>query len=340
MLASQDLKSIPQLFSYLNSVYKKFTISTRVFIAYLEKDMSIIEINNLAKNYGLISEFKKKSEDLYFFTIGARVKFDVGYLIAKKDYWIFITDSDGRSTQRFIRNLHPILKLLYVNSDNILNLIQDNSKKFEYVNFVEGTLCSKGETFRNWKKEPIKFSIRSLKKMSEKDKAKWTGLTLVCNFNEENGLKFRINEQGNLALYKGQFTDFYDTFVLPYISEGIRIKNNFSNKERKVRDGEVALSPLFLDVREELSMKDIGILKKAFLNNYMGAVVHAGNPVLMMQITDKSDGSSFDVYASRRKIEVVPLVKSSSASLISVFSLISDMLPYTKFDVRGAEVGF
>jgi len=339
MLASQDFKSVSQLFSYLNDVHKKTNISTHLFIALNEREVSTNEIEKFAKNRGLICELKKKSDDLYFFTAGARTNYEVGYLITKKDFWIFITEEEGYNTKRFIKNLHPILKLTYVGSDEILTLIQDSYKKFELINLVEGTLCSKGETFRNWKKEPIKFSIPSLNKMSAREDAKWSSLTLLCYKEKEGELKLRISEQGHLALYRGQFTDFYDIFILPYISEGLKIKNKFLNKERKVKEGEIELNPIFMEVKEDLSMRDIGILKKALLNNYVGAVVHAGNPILMMQVTDRIDGSSFDIYASKRKIEVVPLAKSSSASLTSVFSLISDMLPSTKIDVRGEESG-
>ena len=339
MLASQDLKSVSQLFSYLNSIHKKMNVSTHVFIVSIEKPVLPNQIEEFAKYNGLISEFRKKSDDLYLFTVGARTNYDEGYLITKKDFWVFITDEDGYNIQRFVRNLHPLLKLIFVDSDSILRLVQEANDKFKLINLVEGTLCSKGETFRNWKKEPIKFSIPSLHKMANNKDAKWSGITLLCYKEGEAELKLRINEQGHLALYRGQFTDLYEIFILPYISEGLRIKTNFVNRERKVCDGEIKLNPIFMNIKEELSIIDIGILKKALLKNYLGAVMHAGNPILMMQITDKSDGSSFDIYASKRKIEVVPLTKSSSASLTGVFSLISDMLPSVEMDVRGGEFG-
>ena len=340
MLATQDFKSVSQLFSYLNSIHRKMSISTHIIIALNDREVTPKQVEEIAKDSGLISEFKKKAEDLYFFTAGARINYDTGYLILKKEFWVFITDKDGYNVQRFIKNLHPILTLMYVDSDSILKLIQESTKKFELVNVVEGTLCSKGETFRNWKKEPIKFLIPSLNKMANKEDAKWSGLTLLCYKDGESHLKLRISEQGHLALYKGEFTNLYEVFLLPYMSEGLRIKNYFQNKERKIMDGTIELSPIFMNIKDELSMGDIGLLKKALLKNYLGAVIHAGNPILMMQITDRSDGSSFDVYASKQKIEVVPLAKSSAASLTSVYSLISDLLPSIKMNANGGESGY
>ena len=217
MLALKDFKTKSQLFSYLNTVYEKGEASAlHFFVVIPDKSIKPDNLLEHAKHRGLIYEINKKSEDLFSFLVGVRKGDEGGYIISHNSYWIFITDTIGSKIKSFINNFFPILKLSYVNSHKMLSLLEEGSNEYDKVLFTEGTFCKEGETFRNWKKKQFNFSVKSLNDISKREKAKWTGISISCYYNDELYLKFRIYDRGHLTLYKGNFNEFYSKFLLSF----------------------------------------------------------------------------------------------------------------------------
>ena len=106
----------------------------------------------------------------------------------------------------------------------------------------------------------------------------------------------------------------------------------FSNRQRKIVDGKILLNPIRFILESPLNMGELGKIKAELIKSYSSIVIHSGNPILLIQITDKQDGSSFDFYAYEKKIEVVPLLKASSASITKIYKLISEIYPSAAFE--------
>jgi hypothetical protein len=335
MLALKNFSSVSQLFAYFNEVYERGDEPPlHIFCILPKQGLTPEQLEEIALENELKCEFKKKGEKLYFFNIGIRKRAEAGYLLIDGSYWIFLTNQSNSRLRSiitsFVNKLFPFIKLSYVNSIEILDLIERVSKSFDKTYFLEGTICSKGETFRNWKKKPIEFSVDVLNDRAEKENAKWSSILISSYVKDEPKLKIRLHDRGQLTLYKGSFNDFYKEVVIKFISKGLNTDKLFTHKERKVINNKVRLNPIKAILDENLNFEDITILKNSLLRKYSSAIIHAGNPMLLIQLTDKKDGSSFDLYASKNLIEIVPLMKASSGALTNLFSLISDILPSLK----------
>jgi len=95
-------------------------------------------------------------------------------------------------------------------------------------------------------------------------------------------------------------------------------------------DGEAKISPIFLDPVKKLTETDLKSLSLHLGGNYSTAVLHGGNPWLLLNVLDRGDGSSFDVYGYPSEIQIVPFNKASPESLMKLFYTISEFLPLTR----------
>ena len=103
MLYSKDFSSESQIFSYIDQVYGDGDGPALHFFIILPNDgITPEKLQEIAKGDS-ICEFKKKGEDIYSFEIGAGKIGDLGYLIQKNRYWMFITDSTGEKLKAFVK---------------------------------------------------------------------------------------------------------------------------------------------------------------------------------------------------------------------------------------------
>ncbi len=246
MLSTMEFQSRGQLFSYLNDKHCDISSPTlNLFILLPQKNINADKVKKKAKSNGISCEMIKKTDDLFLMTIGIRKAYDTGYLLVNKDYWIFITDKESSKVSSiinsFVMRTFPLLSLSYIKSDELLELIDSLSKRYESVNFLDGTLTAGSNTFRHWKREPFPFSSKKIKKISDREKSKWKAISFSSCLNG-NEIKARIYDKGHLSLYKGNFNDFYEHILMNYISIALGIKNLFTNKERKIRNKEVIVN--------------------------------------------------------------------------------------------------
>ncbi|MFQ5891753.1 MAG: hypothetical protein ACE5HW_03040 [Candidatus Methanofastidiosia archaeon] len=334
-LMMQDFKSESQLFSYCDEVYKEGKApALHLYILIPMNDISPEEMAENAIRRDLQCNLYKKSHRLYQITIGIRTSTEVGYLLVDDKYWIFISDQRSvevtRVVNSFVRKLFPILSWAYVPSKKLIQLIDDFSQDYDKILFLDGTLGSKDTTIRNWKKEPVEFSVEFLTKYEKQQKLKFTTLSFAGFIENKQVIKARIHTRGHLALYYGFFGDFYSDLVLNYIAESLNLEESFLNRERKIVKDKVEIYPLKFELEENLTIGQIETLKSKLQKMYLSAVFHTGNPSLMIQLTDFGDGSSFDFYVYKNIIEIVPLVKASPGAITKLFAFISEFFPTAK----------
>ena len=104
----------------------------------------------------------------------------------------------------------------------------------------------------------------------------------------------------------------------------------FSNRQRQVLNGEAKISKISLNPLKSLTKNDLQSLSMHLGMNYSTAVLHSGNPWLSMNVIDRGDGSSFDIYGYSSEIQVVPFNKASPESLMRLVYNISEIFPLTK----------
>ena len=333
MLSSENFESLSQFFSYLNEIYCKGEASAlHVYTIIPSAELNINELKDMIGIRGSSCTIEKISERFYWMEISIRTRYEQGFLILDDDCWFLVSDGAiiKQVARTFLKNMFPVIKPIYLDSEELFSVADELQEKFDRIMFLDGTLVSQWKTLRNWEREPKDYSRDFLKNVEKEYKARWISLKLAGFIQDEPRMKCRIYNDGHLTLYLGEFTELYQ-IALKIAYLGTEKDRFFSNRERKSLEGEICLRPLIFESQDAFNMGNLGEMKKQLIRNYYATVIHSGNPVLLVQITDKQDGSSFDFYAYGNKIEVVPLSKASSASVTKVYSLISGILPTANF---------
>jgi hypothetical protein len=333
LLGMEEFGGRARFFDYLTNIYRGGEApSLHCFAFILSDDMNPRRTVEFARNRGLKVSIAPSGSDLYRLNIGIRTSSCAGYLVLVDGNWIYFTDAEtSRVTSivnSFARRMTPLLRLAYVPSPVLLETIGKITREYSQVLLTEGTIGTAGETFRNWKKAPMQFSIKEAHRQAAKEGGKWSSISIKCFQGKEEAVDCRFYERGHLTLYSGDYAQFYSTFLLPYFSSAVAVSNRMRGRERKEIDGKILLHPLTFNFgQRRISTRDMDMLSQKMVARYSAAVMHPGNPMLQIQLNDRHDGSAFDLYLFNTKLEIVPLQKSTPAALGELVALVSDILP-------------
>ncbi|KAA0006377.1 MAG: hypothetical protein FE045_03325 [Thermoplasmata archaeon] len=326
---SYAFKNISHLFAYLNTDFIPVNKPLNIFIILPTNNASVDSMKYLADKKGLFFEIKERGEDIYTVEIGVRKKQIEGYIIPLKSFWLFFTFYNSQkarqSLKSFMRHLSSLFSLGYIPSDNLLNFLSEMRKKYD-ITLHESFIRTEKKTMKQWMKQRQKLNEKIIERMRNME-GKWIAITFKAYINGFEKFYCRIHEDGHITFYSGNFSDFYSTTVLSYGKICKEINNRLSNRERKVWDDNVLLRPVVLQLKRTLSKRELETVSSKLLKYYSGGVFFVGNPMLLMTIVDNNNGSSFDLYARERKIEIVPLAKSTPASLGNLIQIITDIIP-------------
>jgi len=332
-LTTEDISGKAHFFDYLSTMYLRGDAAPlHCFVLVSSTIAEFEEIIEHAKKRGLKAILAPSGRDLHRLRIGVRTSYSDGYLVEVDGNWVFFTDGEtSRVTSTvgsFVRRMMPLLRLAYVPSASLIDAIGRISRDYTKVLLTEGTICSTGETYRNWKKEPVTFSIKEAHRQAAREGGKWSSISVKCYQDDKEVLNCRFYERGHLTLYSGDYSHFYSNMVLPYVLDAVSTSDKMRGRERSEVEGEVLLHPLSFEfARRKISSHDMELLREKILNKYSAAVMHPGNPMLQIQLNDRDDGSGFDLYVFNTKIQIVPLQKSTPAALSELVELVSDVLP-------------
>jgi hypothetical protein len=141
--------------------------------------------------------------------------------------------------------------------------------------------------------------------------------------------KVKVLTQSHMILYQGSFIDFYQSIVLPYAEQGLRTKERFSNRERKVETKGVRLYPTKIFLSQPFESEEVEKLQQILISQYSTSIVYY-NPVLIAHSTDRLDGSCFDLYLEDDTIEIVPLTRATSGAFTRLFATLMKYSPQVK----------
>jgi hypothetical protein len=163
------------------------------------------------------------------------------------------------------------------------------------------------------------------------DRSRGTISAVKFAFNNETGdrTKVRLLTQSHMLLYHGNFIDFYQSIILPYAEQGLRTKERYSNRERKVETRGVRLYPTKIILSKAFEKKEVEGLQKVLVSQYSTSIVYH-NPVLIAHSTDRLDGSCFDLYLEDDTIEIVPLTRATSGAFTRLFTTLMKYSPQVK----------
>ena len=332
MLAAEEFRNKDHIMAYLAEAYVARDVpSLHCFAFLLDKDATLGEAIELAQRRGVRAVLTRKSGDLFQLGIRVRTSYQTGYLVQMGQSWVFLSDGEtsrlNSTIRAFARSTFPLLVRAFLPSSRILRLIERLKVKYDRVLVSEGTIYTKGQTSRVWKEGLVEFSAREMDRVARRDDGKWTNISFRCVGAGTEAFSCRVYEHGHLTLYSGRFPLFYSDVVLPYFGDASEIENGLREKERRDTAEGVVLNPVTVQFAKDISDLDMELLKDRILREYVAAVTHPGNPLLMIQLSDRLDGSAYDLYAYGQKVEIVPQQRASAQSLLELVSTISDVLP-------------
>lgn len=299
-------------------------------------------IPNVAKDAGVDAAIESKGRKAYKLTIISARKWRqaIGFLVDHEQLWNVLIQTIESSTvagnvaERWLDRMYPAVCRSYIKSSDLLDIIDDLSRiedsKLEMRSYVLRAHDSP-ETVKNWKKDKP-YSRDEI----ERDIQKSGKLLEAINFLfhvQQTYFHVRIQTDGHFVFYKGGeycFTNFQRLVLSKFNEIALMTHKFFSNRERRIVDGEVKISQIILEPARKLGKNDFETLSSHLRTRYSTAVLHSGNPWLLLNIIDRGDGSSFDLHGYPSEIQVVPFNKASPESLMRLIYAIYELFPLIK----------
>jgi hypothetical protein len=271
--------------------------------------ISVEDIHYIARQAGVGASVKRWDREVFYLRIVSAYKRQraVGYLIDHKNFWnILIRTVEsptvaGNVARLWLKRMYPAVCRAYIKSDDLLNILDDLSKiedsKLELRGYVLRAYDSP-ETMKKWPRGKP-YSREEMERVIERETP--PKLLEAINFTfqvKETYFSLRMETDGHFVFYEGGphcFSNF-QRLVLSRFNEVTLINHKFfSNRERRIVEGEAKISPITLTPIKELTKTDLESLSLHLGMNYSTAVLHRGNPWLLLNIIDRGDGSSFDI---------------------------------------------
>ncbi len=335
MLAKKKFESVSQLFSFCTELYKqKSTSPLNAFVVFPIGKITPEDIAKHAKKRGLIFRSKKTGNNIYFVKIGVKKRILAFQLVVNEGWWLFLGEGRSRILRdvflgSFIGNHFSwLLQSTYLNTDQMATILNDLGTKFKHVHIRGCRYYQPGVTKLEFRQKGFQISYYEGLLTDLENDSNGTLSAIKVEFYNSGTLrnKVRILTQSQMTFYGGYFTDFYQSVILPFVEEALNTKLRFTDRQRRIKQQKVMLSSTEIKCREKFEPDQIEALQKILVRNYSTSVVYY-NPVLIAHVTDRTDGSCFDIYLEGNTIKIVPLNRATSGGFTQLFSLLVRYAP-------------
>lgn len=297
---------------------------------------------NVAKDAGVDAAIRSSGQNVYEFTMvsARRYRHLHGFLIDHEQIWnIFIKTVEsptvaGNTAERWLDRMYPAVCRSYIKSSDLLDILDSLSEiedsKLEMRSYVLRAHDSP-ETVKNWKKDKP-YSRNEIERDIKKSRKLLEAISFLFHV-EHTHFHVRMQTDGHFVFYEGGqycFTNFQRLVLSKFNEVALTTRNFFSNRERRIVDGEAKISRITLKPPKKLGKVDFESLSSHLRTKYSIAVFHSGNPWLLLSILDRDDGSSFDLHGYPSKIQVVPFNRASPESLMRLVYAIYELFPLIK----------
>ncbi len=330
---NQKFQTIGHLFSYLSLKYG--STSSRplhAFVLLPSRNVTVEKIRAAALSRDLTFDVKEICDRLYRADIGVKVRKVHGYILTAEDWWVFLSRDHGEVIssvliESFVRNhFFSVLSPAYVNPQEMVDLALELQSVYDRIILEEFSMAGERGSLRKWLKSGDILTRDLASSLQKQYDSSFTGVRLTCTSNEADDGKIRLYTGSRLCYLSGSFGDFYQFVLLPYLRKSLETEKRYSNKQRHVDNGKISLHGVIVEGTTHLSKEEIQSIADFIKKQYATEVLHS-NPIIILQASDQRDGSSFDVYITEKAVEIIPLTKASSGSLIELCSLIIRRMP-------------
>lgn len=301
--------------------------------------ISLEILSHTAREAGVGATIERIGQEVYKLEIvsarGRRRAY--GHLIDHKKFWnIMIRTLEsptvaGNVAESWLKRMYPAVCRSYIRSNDLLDIMDGLSEiensKLELRSYILRA-HDRPETMKKWPRDKP-YSREEIERNIERENKLLEGINFIFRV-KETYFNVRIQTNGHFVFYEGGYNCFsiFQRLVLSRFDEIALISHKFfSNRERRIVDGKVKISKLVLDPKRKLDQTDFENLSSYLSTNHSIAVIHSGNPWLLLNIIDRGDGSSFDVYGYPSEIQIVPFNKASPESLMRLIYIIGKIFP-------------
>jgi len=333
----QRFTSSGQMFTYITDAFGRSPGSpVHLFVILPAKGVTVSKIVKAATKRRVTFSADRISDSLYRVRLGVRTRQIKGHLLTHKDWWLLITRGKGSTSyevfiRSFVKNhFFPLLHPAYVDSHGLVKLAASLSSVFGTITLEEFSMASERGTLREWLQSGAVFSMETARSLQRKYDSSFTGLRLSGHSESVSTIRLRLYTESRLCFLSGSFGDFYEFVVIPFVHAALHTNKEYQGLERETIGGAVKISGIRIEA-EDVTDADLLSIKQFILRNYASEISYE-NPVVVLQATDLRDGSSFDIYITKQGIEIVPLAKASSASLLELcMSIVRRLPPFAQF---------
>jgi hypothetical protein len=297
------------------------------------------DLSNTAIKAGVQATTKREGEGVYSLEIMSPKKRQLayGYLVDYGAFWnILIKTIESpmvaeHVTRLWLRRMRPAVSRSYIKSTELLDIMDDLSNipnsKLELRDYILRAYDSP-ESMKRWPRDKP-YSRQELERDIKRENKLLLGLNFIFR-GIDSFFNVRIQSNGQFVFYEGSRDCFssFQRLVLSRFNE-IALENyeSFSNRERKTTDDAVKISKVILNPMKKLGKPDFEILSSHIGIDYSTAILHSGNPWLMLNVIDRADGSSFDIFGYSPEIQIVPSSRASAESLMRLLYTIYQIFP-------------
>lgn len=251
-------------------------------------------------------------------------------------YWVMYTNEPGYFVRHvmepFLNKLYPYVSRVYFNYKQILRFLKSLETEYRGSSVMTSIAVERQSKTGGQKKRGTLLlwepgAENELGKQAEQYRL-WidhVGFE-VRDQSDLLVLAGSMTGKGVARLRYGSFTEFSQKFLHHFVATAIHWKRFFSNRERKIIDGRVQLSPYRLQYPFELEKRQITEISQRLGNVYSFSTIHESNPYFAASVSDYVDGSSFGVTVLRSRVTITPLSKATPSALWKLASRIQSAI--------------
>jgi hypothetical protein len=261
--------------------------------------------------------FKRRWGGKRIESIAILLRYDEGYVI-------FSEERKQRPLSGLVSRLDPLVTTVRVNSRDLLNLARRVAKS------LSGFDC---EVYYLAAKKPGKQTIQAydnvnLEQMEEYvDRGYWLErLKFRVHHGSERILDFGFERNGRLEFYEGNYRALQSAILSPLLLAGNAKLGFYSERGNSLEGTPEHSRPIAIlkSLDKPLGKHEASVLIKQIrgVARLSHAVVHAGNPMLLVHVVDEEDGSAYDIAGTDDRIFIVPTFAVTASALVRARELV------------------
>jgi len=324
----------------------KYPVHFFIVFPKVSHSFDIRALEDRARYKNALLNVSRIAEDTFSFYAKLRKREIKGFIITYGNFWLFLTHEEKRVDTRavllrLVEKLYPIVSYYYIAPLSFLEMFNKLAKSFKLT--VKEYLLRKKLLKHEWKgKKFIEVSKSWTERMFSKElfleiMSKEEGIIDALRFTFSK-LDFfgdmRVYRNGLITLYKGYpdiYPDIYRYIIEEFVKTALESAGKLSRVKRvfdkKKLDNIVHPLTLIYD-KYTFTKDDYSLLLSSLTRRFLVSVYHLGNPLLHVMLTDKDDGSSFEIIAYKNKATIIPDFKASVSSLQQILDILGGINPH------------